>query len=368
MELDKRLTPPDYKNCLANIPNSVLKQFGVPTVGDTLPQLDRLLAEREYKNVVLLLLDGMGTHILNETLAEDGFLRSHFRESISSVFLATTVAATTSALSGLQPCEHSWLGWDCYYPSVDKNVTVFLNTVQGTETPAADYNIARTVTPYEGAVERINKAGGQAHYSFPFAPPFPQTIEDICGRIKELCAQDGKKYIYAYWNEPDDLLHRHGRCSDEVKEALACIERVVGETASKLSDTLFIITADHGHINNRPVYLWDYPEIEDCLVRTPSLEPRVLNLFVKADREAEFEERFNAEFGRDFVLLPTEKVLEMKLFGTGKEHAEFRRMLGNYIAIAASDLSIYFTDEHWKAMHGSLTPDEMEIPFIVYEC
>lgn len=36
-------------------------------------------------------------------------------------------------MSGLQPSEHGWLGWDCFYPQVDKNVTVFLNTVQGTE-------------------------------------------------------------------------------------------------------------------------------------------------------------------------------------------------------------------------------------------
>ena len=280
---------------------------------------------------------------------------------------AAEQAATTSALSGLQPCEHSWLGWDCYYPSVDKNVTVFLNTLQGTEIPAADYNIARTVTPYADAVSRINVAGGQAYNSFPFAPPFPQTIEDICGRISSLCAEDGRKYIYAYYSEPDSMLHRHGRGSDAVKETLSYIEKVVSGMASGLKDTLLIVTADHGHINNRNVYLWDYPEIGDCLVRNPSLEPRVLNLFVKPGREREFEERFNDSFGSDFILLKMEEALDMKLFGTGAWHPEFRAMLGSHIAIAAGDLSIYFTDENWVSMHGSLTPDEMEIPLIVYQ-
>ncbi len=368
MELDKRLVMPDYKNCLANIPNSVLKHFGVPTVGDTLPQLDRLLAEKDYKNVVLMLLDGMGTYVMEETLEEGGFLRSHFTESIKSVFLATTVAATTSAISGLQPCEHSWLGWDCYYPSVDKNVTVFLNTVQGTYDPAAPYNIARTVTPYESVVEKINKAGGRAYESFPFSSPFPGTIERICDRVRDLCAKDGKKYIYAYWSEPDTTLHKRGRRTKEVKQTLTEIEAYIEKTAAQLKDTLLIITADHGHINNRLAFLDKYPEICDCLVRTPSLEPRVLNLFVKPGREAEFEERFNAAFGEDFILLPTERALEMQLFGTGAEHREFRSMLGDYLAIAAGDLSIYFTNERWKAMHGSLTPDEMLIPLIVIKC
>ena len=83
--------------------------------------------EKESKNVIVLLLDGMGKLILEESLDEKGSFRSHLAGSYNSVFLSTTVAATTSILSGQQPCEHSWLGWDCYYPQIDKNVTVFLN-------------------------------------------------------------------------------------------------------------------------------------------------------------------------------------------------------------------------------------------------
>ena len=42
-------------------------------------------------------------------------------------------------------------------------------------------------------------------------------------------------------------------------------------------------------------------------------------------------------------------------------------MLGNYLAIATDNLSIFFTDERNMSMHGSLTEDEMLIPFIVFE-
>ena len=110
-----------------NLSNSILSKFGAPTVGKTLPLVDNLL-KKDYKNVVILLLDGLGTCIMEGNLKEDGFLRTHFIESISTVFPPTTVAATTSVMSGLQPIEHAWLGWDCYYPQVDKNITVFLNT------------------------------------------------------------------------------------------------------------------------------------------------------------------------------------------------------------------------------------------------
>ena len=52
-----------------------MKYFGVDTVGETLPLLDKYL-DREYKNVIVLLLDGMGINIIEGNLEEDGFFLS----------------------------------------------------------------------------------------------------------------------------------------------------------------------------------------------------------------------------------------------------------------------------------------------------
>ena len=90
MESKKTLVFPDYKNCIANLPNSVLKKFGVDTVGDTLPLLDKYL-EKDYKNIVVILLDGMGKAILEHHLKENGPFRSHLAGIYTSVFLSTTV-------------------------------------------------------------------------------------------------------------------------------------------------------------------------------------------------------------------------------------------------------------------------------------
>lgn len=366
MKEQKKIVWPDYENCIANLPNSILKKWEIPTVGGTLSLADKYL-QKDYKNVVVLILDGMGKSILEGVLDENGPFRSHLAGIYKSVFLSTTVAATTSAMSGLQPCEHSWLGWDCYYPQVDKNVTVFLNTVQGTEEPAADYSVAWTVTPYENVVTTINKAGGKAYGCAPFLKPYPKSIEEICSRIKDLCEESDQKYIYAYWNQPDGFLHSNGCSSNVVKEALENIETNVNKLADELEDTLIIVTADHGHIDTDYVLLQNYPQICDCLVRLPSLEPRVLNFFIKKDKKEIFEKEFRKEFGDKFLLMPMEEAIEKNLFGTGKHHENFRAMLGDYLAIATDNLTIYFTDERWVTMHGSLTEDEMLIPLIVFE-
>lgn len=363
---DKKIVWPDYNNCIANLPNSILQKFGIETVGDTLPLLDRYM-EKNYKNIVVLLLDGMGKHILENHLHENGPFRTRLAGNYKSVFLSTTVAATTSAMSGLQPCEHSWLGWDCYYPQIDKNVTVFLNVVQGTEEPAADFNVAWNFNPYENVVSKINKSGGKAYGCAPFLEPYPNSIEEICGRIRSLCEDPGQKYIYAYWNQPDGLLHRNGCKSNVVKDALLHMEATVSKLADELEDTIMIVTADHGHIDTDYVVLQDYPKICDCLVRLPSLEPRVLNCFVKDSKKEIFETEFKKEFGDKFILMPMEEAIEKNLFGTGKHHENFRGMLGDYLAIATDNLTIYFNEERWVSMHGSLTEEEMLIPLIVFD-
>ena len=358
---------PDYDNCLANLPNSILKKWNLPTRGSTLPLADQYL-QKDYKNVVVLLLDGMGKAIIERHLDENGPFRSHLAGVYQSVFLSSTVPATTSALSGLQPCEHAWLGWDNYYPRLNKNVTVFLNVVQSTEEPAADFHVASTIAPYENIMTRINRAGGEAYACTPFFEPYPDSFEKICARIKELCQNPGKKYIYAYWPEPDGVLHEAG-CGAEISgKTTRELEEKVAELMEELEDTLLIVTADHGHKDCQAVVLTNYPKICDCLVRMPSLEPTALNFFVKEEKKEVFEEAFQREFGDKFLLMPMQDVLDKQLFGTAEPHPEFRGMLGDYLAISIDDLAIFLRPEDvLKSMHGGVSEDEVTIPLIVFE-
>ena len=74
MDEKTRIGKPDYNNCLVNLANSVLKKFGAETTANTLNTADEYL-NGNYRNVVLLLLDAMGTSVVEKHLAEDGFFR-----------------------------------------------------------------------------------------------------------------------------------------------------------------------------------------------------------------------------------------------------------------------------------------------------
>ena len=355
----------DYKNCIANIPNSILKYFGVETVGDTLPDLDVHL-DRKYKNVVVFVLDGFGRNIMMRDLEWRSPFQKHCISTVDSVFLSSTVPATTSFMTGLQPCEHAWLGWDNYYKDIGKNVTVFLNTEQYSTEPAADFDVAGTLTPFKSIQDRLIEKGVKAYTVSPFAEPNPDTFQKVLNRVKKLCAEPERKYIYAYWISPDDVLHEYG-C--EAEETVACVrnlEKKIVKFASEMQDTLLIVTADHGHIDTEISRLDDHPAIKDCLERLPSLEPRVVNFFVKKGRKRDFVREFKKVYDGRFDLLTKKEVLDRRLFGTGKEHEKFRDMLGDYIAIATDDLSIMFAEEKpWKAMHGGLSENEVKVPLIV---
>lgn len=359
---------PDYRNCIANLGCSILKHYGIEPPNPTLPQIDRLL-EKNHQNVVLLLLDGMGISSLEAHLSENGFFRRNLLCAYSSVFPPTTVAATTAIDSGLYPNQSAWLGWTGYFDEIDRNVVYYLNTDDDTG-EKLDFSPAWTYVPYDGIVSQVGRSGIPAHYLAPFAEPYPKSFGAFCEEIGRICGGKGRKYLYAYWDDPDRTMHRHGADGAEARRALSEIEQRTERLAKSLNDTLLIITADHGHVNTENTALTDDPAIAECLVRMPSIEPRALNLFIKDGMHERFERAFRARFGGEFLLLTKKEALEKHLFGIGNNHPRFEKMLGDYLAVAVGSTAIFNSPSElpkYKGGHAGLTEHELTIPLIAAE-
>lgn len=117
----------NYQECLTNLACSIRKYFNLDYKHNTIDYIDKLLEEYKPKNVVTILCDGMGYNILKRTLNENDFLIKNLLKPITTVFPATTVAATTSIIIGLNPVETGMLGWNTYYKEIDKVITTFLD-------------------------------------------------------------------------------------------------------------------------------------------------------------------------------------------------------------------------------------------------
>ena len=61
--MEKDILMPNYEHSILNLITSILKNYKVETKYNGLEKIDKLL-EKKYKNVVLIILDGMGENVL----------------------------------------------------------------------------------------------------------------------------------------------------------------------------------------------------------------------------------------------------------------------------------------------------------------
>ena len=362
---------PDYDRSILSIASSVLNYFGVTDCKHkTLPELDELL-NKNYKNVIVMLFDGMGTSVLENHLKEDDFLRQHHIADISSVFPSTTVASLTAIESGYSPLETGWLGWDLYFDEIGENVTTFHNTLQRNGEPAAEYNVPQQYIPHKSIFQRIEEVKGKktAYYVSAFSKYHSKSVPDICKTVYRISKKRKQKYIYTYWHQPDSMMHEYGVDSLQAKNEVELIDQEVQKLCKKLKNSLVIITADHGQINCINEYLEDYSSLTDMLKIPPSIEPRAVSFFVKDGKNKDFQKEFNKIFGEAFRLMSKEEAFSEHLFGYGKPHHKTKDFVGDFLAVATSNVILNSNRSDFEAIggHAGLTTEEMTVPFIAFE-
>ncbi len=362
---------PDYDRSILSVASSVLKHFGVKDCEHkTLPELDELL-KNDYKNIIVMLFDGLGTSVLKEHLTEKDFLMQHYVTDLSSVFPSSTVAATTAIQSGYSPLENGWIGWDLYFKEIEKIVTVFRNTALNSDEPAANYNIGNKYIPYKDIFKRIEEVNGKrTAYCVAFFSKYRiKSVKNIRKTVYRLSKRKKRKYIYTYWNEPDHTMHGYGVSSKEAHEQILLINQEAEKLCKKLKNSLVIITADHGQCDAETKYLEDYPVLTELLKMPPSVEARALSFFVKDGKEQEFKKEFNKIFGNSFRLMTKEEVFSENLFGFGKPHPKSADFIGDFLAVALSNINIDYKRGSFEpiGVHAGMTEEEMTVPFIVVE-
>lgn len=377
------LSYPDYERSIINIISSVMNYYRAPFEYPTLTPVDKHL-RKFYKNVVFLVLDGFGTDMMVRNLPSNSFLRKNYVHNITSVFPSTKTSAMTSFYTGVSPNEHAWLGHSLFFKEFCRTVDVYTNLDTYTKQPAAISNVAEFVMPYETIYRCIKNSLIGNVQPFTIAQPGTAIAENgnihktaasfdrVCDLITKICETDQLTFTFAYWNSPDDIAHRTGCYSDETKAALAEIDHALKVTFDKLTDTLLIISANHGMIDTADEILVDrIAEINECLIMPPFIESRAMSFFVKADRRTDFERAFAKYMGHDFILIPRREVFAKNLLGNGRTHPKTYDFIGDYMACAISDVGLRYRTLNTKpkpmkkANHGGLTEQEMTVPLII---
>ena len=360
------------KNSLVNLSNSILKHFEAESFHESIPEIDKLL--KGHKKVVAVLFDGMGQNIVRKHLKENSFIRSNYVTTINSTFPPTTAAATTAFLTGKYPIETGWLAWTEYFKDYDRNIILFKNTDYNTEEKLEGEDVADKYFPTTKIFELIQKAGTPAFNisRFPIQENGPKKL--LTSGVKMLnktLKENDSCFIYFYWDSPDREMHETGIDSWTTKYQVHKAQRFMKKVVKDNPDTLFILLADHGHVNVEFFDICEHEDIYSLLSKKITLEKRTPSFFIKEGKNKEFEELFNKYYGQYFELLTKEQAFDIKLFGKGIPANGVSEVVGDYIAIAKDKYGLLASKElkfldAFKGHHAGGTKEERLIDIHIF--
>ena len=392
---------------VANLPATVGHLLGVSEgwAGAALePPLLKALND-DVERVVLLLVDGLGWNRLQTQLerGDAGFQNVLDRYAVlntplTSVAPSTTSVATTVLLcDGAAPAETGMLGYSFALASLGVVANMLFWYPVGNSKPVHGELEAWGLEP-ETFLGTLSTAEVLALADVPMRVIMPKAYSDSpLSRMRPRGAEiDGfinatdmwfklgswleetagkKGYVYAYYADFDTLSHRDG-CDAPVWAALwqdfdFQLERFfAGLSARQRDKTLFLMTADHGHMVTPPEkarFLQDYPGLLEHSALTPGGEPRHLYLYARAGHKAELLAYAQAHLADEFLALDGEEVLAAGLYGDpARLHPDAARRVGDVVLLAKGAHFLWDKDSPISllGLHGSLTADEMLVPLI----
>ena len=366
----------DYNNCLTNLACSIEKYFDIVPKHKSISDIDKLLEEKKPENVVLLLCDGLGSRIIDKVLKKDDFLIKMRDREIFSVFPPTTAASLNSIKTGLNPSEHGWVGWTSYIEPINKIITLYRDSEKGKKFKDKDFLNIKEQLKTKTIVDLINEQGKYSAYETTCYPyNVEKDIDNVFNKVLEKLKEKGKKYIFAYYPEPDDYLHAHGVASQQAIKEIEHINKKIEEYSKKIietKNTIMFITADHGHlfVPNK-IKLEKQEFLKYLKIPQVFIEGRNPAFLVKKGEEENFKNSFLKDFGNDFYLLSKEEVLNNNVFGDYIEetkHKLFESSIGDYIAFSKDSSKIAILDEgdsNHTSFHGGCNDDEIYVPLII---
>ena len=375
--------PPSYEgDNIVNLMASILSATGGRSQYAELHCLDtQRLTNAQH--IVLLVIDGLGFEFLQSCSAGEA-MRAHLKSSMTSVFPPTTASAVTTYLTGLAPRQHGLTGWFMYFKELDTVTTVLPFTTRMGARPLTELGVtARSLlghVPVFDAIDRncfsvspaqiAHSEFNRAHTGKAELKPYDSLL-DFFAAIEDVVEQtNGKTFTYAYWPEFDHLSHVKGVNSRAVKKHLAELDAGFEELLHRLkgTDTMLLVTADHGFVDISPeriVSVSDHPDLRETLRLPLCGEPRAAYCYVPSDWRRAFLDYVDSELSEYAVCIESEALIEQGYFGPGVSHPGLRDRVGDYTLLMRDGYAIHDTmpGEQPPAMigmHGGCSSAELQ--------
>ncbi len=394
---------------LLNLPASICHWLGAPPFGAGPLGPELLNAwQQKFRHVIFLLVDGFGLNAVQSALefAESDPAYVVWKElsqeavlaPITSIAPSTTAAALTTLWTGCPPSEHGVVAYEVWLKEYSMIANMILHE------PASYYGDVgslkkagfdpETFLPVKTLGPHLLKNGvksyafqhqaiahsGLSQMLFPGVQVMPfRSLGDLWVTLAELMEvkSSEQNYIYIYWGDLDELSHRFGPQDERVRREFLNLSLQLRQFIRQLrqqsnrQDTLFVMSADHGHIYTPPnpdFEVRNHPEMLDCLVMYPSGEARMPFVYLRPGREEQFLAYLEKTWPGVFHMIPSEQAVRSGLFGS-KVYSRFPERVGDYIIIPQDNAYWWFApnrDNPLNGRHGGLSATEMLSPFFAF--
>lgn len=389
----------DYS--FANIPATIHFLLTGERLGALLPESCFGGAYPSPSKVVLFFIDSFGWEFWEQ-------YRSRFKTTsrvaghgvltpISALFPSTTAASVATLNYGVLPSRHALYEWNVYIPEYGEVIQTLPFMPLGKHASdaclAKGYDPARLAAVRETVHQRLARHGVSsiqfAHRSyatsafnkaaFAGAGTVPHdTLAEALVQLKESLAQvTGKAFLSLYWGGIDHIGHTRGPGttyhSAEITAFWQTFDHVFRDVDS--ADTLYLFTADHGHIHadaRQTIYINKripgfgrfLPVSPTGNVIYPNGSPRDVFLHIEPQHRCEALDLLHRHLDEAAFILPMDKAIDEGLFGPEPISRELRERLGDILVLPYPGTFIWWhepglLENRYYGHHGGLSAKEL---------
>jgi predicted AlkP superfamily pyrophosphatase or phosphodiesterase len=326
---------------------------------------------REARQVVLLVLDGLGWEQLQARQRLAPTLLSMTGGPITTVAPSTTATALTSLTTGEPPARHGVVGYRVRVGGSDILNVLRWRVPSGDARQLVPPGEFQSIEPFEGTRPPVITRAEFGETGFTGAHlagvrlygwRMPSTLVTWVRSLLE----EGETFVYAYYDGIDKVAHEYG-IGDAYDDEVAATDRLVGDLRSVLPPgAVLVVTSDHGQVDvgEKVVPLADGVLDLSTLL---SGEGRFRWLHARPGMESRLmEAAVDLYAPQAWVRTRDEAVAEGWFGGTLSPDAATR--LGDVVLAPFEPVAFLdpadMGEVRLKSRHGSLTSAEMLVPLL----
>ncbi|ALG85006.1 alkaline phosphatase family protein [Gordonia phthalatica] len=371
-----------------------------PTLADVLPsvalaldgQAENPLGVHPARDVVVLLIDGLGAELLSRHADVAPTLAAHVVTTLQAGFPATTATSIASLAIGAPCATHGIIGYSFALRSGDglENFNALRWRTGNAEGPdARDAVVPEDLQTVTSTVAQLAGSGIDIHFVVPGyqvrsgltraafgVSGHLHAAEDLAAvrdGILEVARHDNGtgRFAYAYYPKLDAVGHFRGPESPHWLHVLETVDAAVADLFADLPDTCtLLITGDHGMVGAEERIDLDAEPLLHEGVRLISGEARVRHVYADhADAVADVAGNWGTVLGRHAQVVTREQALDEHWFGVTPPIETIAARIGDVLAVAqgTSVLTCPGNEPMESTLighHGAWTDDEQLVPLI----